>query len=100
MERSKEIGLLKALGATDGTILSQNLAESVATGIAGGALGYFSGLGFAQVIGRSVFGSAVAINPMVIPLVTILVILVILAGSLPAVRMLVSLRPAEVLHGR
>jgi putative ABC transport system permease protein len=100
MERSKEIGLLKALGATDGTILSQNLAESVATGIAGGALGYFSGLGFAQVIGRSVFGSAVAINPMVIPLVTILVIMVILAGSLPAVRMLVSLRPAEVLHGR
>lgn len=100
MERSREIGLLKALGAGDDAILAQNLAESVATGIAGGALGYFFGLGFAQVIGRSVFGSGVAINPMVIPLVTVLVILVILAGSLPALRMLVSLRPAEVLHGR
>lgn len=100
MERSKEIGLLKALGATDATIIWQNLAEAVVTGIAGGALGYFSGLGFAQLIGRSVFGSAVAVNAMVIPLVVILVILVIVAGSLPAIRMLLSLRPAEVLHGR
>jgi putative ABC transport system permease protein len=100
MERSKEIGLLKALGATDAAILWQNLAEAVVTGIAGGACGYFAGLGFAQMIGRSVFGSAVAVNAMVIPLVIILVILVILAGSLPAVRMLLSLRPAEVLHGR
>jgi putative ABC transport system permease protein len=100
MERSKEIGLLKALGATDAVILWQNLAEAVTTGIVGGAIGYFCGLGFAQVIGRSVFGSAVAINTMVIPLVIVLVILVILAGSIPAVRMLLSLRPAEVLHGR
>lgn len=100
MERSKEIGLLKALGATDAVILWQNLAEAVTTGIVGGAIGYFCGLGFAQVIGQSVFGSAVAINTMVIPLVIVLVILVILAGSIPAVRMLLSLRPAEVLHGR
>lgn len=100
MERSRELGLLKALGATDGAIIRQNLTEAVMTGIAGGAVGYFAGLGFAQMIGKSVFGSAIAINTMVIPLVTILVILVILAGSLPAVRMLLSLRPAEVLHGR
>lgn len=100
MERSREIGLLKAIGATDAAILTQNLAEAVATGIAGGAAGYFAGLGFAQLIGRSVFGSAVEINAWVIPIVTTLVILVILAGSLPAVRMLLSLRPAEVLHGR
>lgn len=100
MERSREIGLLKALGATDAAILWQNLAEAVATGIAGGAVGYFSGLAFAQMIGRSVFGAEVAINAMVVPLVVVLVIIVILAGSLPAVRMLLSLRPAEVLHGR
>jgi putative ABC transport system permease protein len=100
MERSREIGLLKALGATDGDILWQNLAEAVVAGIAGGTAGYFSGLGFAQIIGRSVFGSAVAVNAMVIPLVMVLVVMVILAGSLPAVRMLLSLRPAKVLHGR
>jgi putative ABC transport system permease protein len=37
---------------------------------------------------------------MVIPLVALLTVVVTLAGSIPAVRMLLRLRPAEVLHGR
>lgn len=100
MERSREIGLLKALGATDAAILLLTLAETMVTAVAGGVIGYFSGLGFAQIIGQTVFNASVATNGMVIPLVTVLVLLVTLAGSLPAVRMLLSLRPAEVLHGR
>lgn len=100
MERSREIGLLKALGATDTDILLSTLSETMATGIAGGVAGYFLGLGFAQIIGQTVFGSAVATKGMVIPIVMILVVLVTLVGSLPAIRMLLSLRPAEVLHGR
>ncbi|HMM21375.1 MAG TPA: ABC transporter permease [Selenomonadales bacterium] len=100
MERSKEIGLLKALGATDGAVALLVLAETLAAGTAGGIAGYFAGLGFAQIIGWSVFGAAVAAKGMVIPLVMVLVALVTLAGSLPAMRMLLVLRPAEVLHGR
>jgi putative ABC transport system permease protein len=100
MERSKEIGLLKALGATDGAVALLVLVETLLTGTAGGIAGYFAGLGFAQIIGWSVFGSAVAAKGMVIPLVMMLVVLVTLAGSLPAMRMLFTLRPAEVLHGR
>lgn len=100
MERSKEIGLLKALGATDGAVALLVLVETLLTGAAGGIAGYFAGLGFAQVIGWSVFGSAVAAKAMVIPLVMVLVVLVTLAGSLPAMRMLFMLRPTEVLHGR
>lgn len=100
MERSREIGLLKALGATDSAILLSTLSETMTTGIAGGTAGYFLGLGFAQIIGQTVFGSAVEAKGMVIPIVMILVVLVTLAGSLPAFRMLLSLRPAEVLHGR
>jgi putative ABC transport system permease protein len=42
----------------------------------------------------------VAVKPQVIPLTAALVIIVTLAGSIPAVRLLLSLRPAEVLHGR
>ncbi|MDR1128768.1 MAG: ABC transporter permease [Treponema sp.] len=100
MERAAEIGLLKAVGAYDGPISALVLTEIIITGILGGTAGYFAGLGFAQVIGRSVFGSAIDIKPMVIPLVAVLVFLVTLAGSLPSVRLLLSLRPAEVLHGR
>jgi putative ABC transport system permease protein len=100
MERSREIGLLKALGANNAPISLLVLTEILITGAVGGVAGYFMGLGFAQIIGHSVFGSAIAIKPMVIPLVGILVFLVTLAGSVPSIRLLLSLRPAEVLHGR
>lgn len=100
MERSPEIGLLKAVGAYDSPISLLILTEILITGIAGGIAGYFAGLGFAQIIGQSVFGSAIEIKPMVIPIVGVLVFLVILAGSIPSIRLLLSLRPAEVLHGR
>ncbi|SFL98910.1 ABC transporter permease [Pelosinus propionicus] len=100
MERSREFGLLKALGATDRDVLLLTLTEIMTTGLFGGIAGYFLGLGFAQIIGHNVFGTAVAINAMVIPWVIISVILITLVGSLPAMRMLLSLRPAAVLHGR
>jgi putative ABC transport system permease protein len=100
MERAAEIGLLKAVGAFDAPISALVLTEIIITGIAGGVAGYFAGLGFAQIIGQSVFGSAISIKPMVIPLVAALVSLVTLAGSIPSIRLLLSLRPAEVLHGR
>ena len=100
MERSAEIGLLKAVGAYDVPISALVLAEIIITGIAGGAAGYFAGLGFAQIIGHSVFGSAIDIKPLVIPVVAVLVFLVTMAGSIPSIRLLLSLRPAEVLHGR
>ncbi len=100
MERSREFGLLKALGATDGDVLLLTLTEIIFTGLAGGVAGYFLGLGFAQIIGQNVFGAAVAINMMVIPWVILSVILITLVGSLPAIRMLLALRPAAVLHGR
>jgi putative ABC transport system permease protein len=100
MERAAEIGLLKAVGAYDGAISVLVLAEILITGVIGGIGGYFAGLGFAQIIGRSVFGSAIDIKPMVIPLVGVLVFLVTMAGSIPSIRLLLSLRPAEVLHGR
>ncbi|MDR2629710.1 MAG: ABC transporter permease [Spirochaetaceae bacterium] len=100
MERAAEIGLLKAVGAHDGPISALVLTEITITGILGGAAGYFAGLGFAQIIGQSVFGSAIEIKPLVIPLVAVLVVLVTMAGSIPSIRLLLSLRPAEVLHGR
>ncbi|MEY8352699.1 ABC transporter permease [Lachnospiraceae bacterium 54-53] len=100
MERSREIGLLKAVGAHNSPVSWLVLTEILVTAVVGGTAGYFAGLGFAQIIGHSVFGSSIDIKPMVIPLVAVLVSIVTLAGSIPSIRLLLSLRPAEVLHGR
>lgn len=100
MERSSEIGLLKAIGAKNGAVSALVLTEVMITGIVGAVIGYFAGFGFAQIIGQTVFGSSIEMKLFVIPIVAVLVIAVVLAGSLPAIRMLLRLRPAEVLHGR
>ncbi len=100
MERNVEIGLLKALGASDGQISLVILAEMLIATVIGGAFGYLMGLGLAQVIGQTVFGAAVEVKLLVIPLIFVLVVAVTLGGSLPAMRMMLRLRPTEVLHGR
>ncbi|MDO4399620.1 MAG: ABC transporter permease [Coriobacteriia bacterium] len=100
MERSQEIGLLKAIGAHDRAISALLLAEMIIVAILGGAVGFGVGYGFAQIIGYTVFSSSINLSPMVIPLVVTLVILVTLAGSIPAIRTVLRLDPAEVLHGR
>ena len=99
MERSSEIGLMKAIGAQNGAISGLVLTEIFITAIFGGIIGFLAGFGFAQIIGHTVFGSVISLRPVVIPIVAILVVLVTIAGSIPAVRMLLRLRPAEVLHG-
>ena len=100
MERSAEIGLLKAIGAHDRAISALLLVEMIIVAILGGAVGFGVGYGFAQVIGYTVFNSSIALSPIVIPLVIVLVIVVTLAGSVPAIRTVLRLDPAEVLHGR
>ncbi len=99
MERSQEIGLLKAIGARDYSITGVVMAQILITALAGFAVGYIMGFGFAQLIGHSVFGSAIEMKARVVPIVAGLIALVTLAGSLPAIRMVLRLRPAEVLHG-
>ncbi|MCR5254046.1 MAG: ABC transporter permease [Treponema sp.] len=100
MERSQEIGLLKAIGAYNGAVMALVLTEILITAIIGGACGYFAGLGFAQIIGQSVFESNINIKLSVIPIVAVLIFVVTMAGSIPSIKMLLHLEPAEVLHGR
>jgi putative ABC transport system permease protein len=100
MERSVEIGLMKALGATGLAIAALVLAEILAASFLGGIAGYLVGLGLAQLIGWTVFGAAVSVKLVVIPIGALMVLAVSLLGSLPALRALLGLRPTEVLHGR
>ena len=99
MERSQEIGLLKAIGAHDRAITGAFMTEILITALVGGVAGYFMGFGFAQLIGQGVFSSAIEMKPLVIPIVAVLIALVTIAGSMPAIRMVLRLDPAEVLHG-
>ena len=100
MERSSEIGLMKAIGAHNSAITGLVLTEIIITAIIGGTVGFGCGIGFAQIIGESVFGSLITLRPMVIPIVGVLVVIVTLIGSIPAIRMLLKLELEAVLHGR
>lgn len=99
MERSKEIALLKAVGAKNDQVIVLVLTEIMITSILGAATGYFMGYAFAQIIGQSVFSSSIEMSGMVAFIVTVLIIVVTLVGSIPAIHMLLRLRPSEVLHG-
>jgi putative ABC transport system permease protein len=68
VERTREIGVRKALGATDRAILTQFLMESVIVSVAGGAIGIVAGIGI-TFISATVFkfpfivsGTAVALS--------------------------------------
>ena len=100
MERAQEIGLLKAIGAHNSSVTGLVLTEILITAVIGAVIGYFVGLGFAQIIGLSVFDAKINIKPTVIPIVAILIFVVTMLGSIPSIRMLLRLEPAEVLHGR
>lgn len=100
IERSQELGLLKALGAHNCQIVLLVLVEVMMTSLFGGALGYFLGIGFAQIIGQTVFGSSIEIARLVIVIVAVILFFVTLFGSIPAIRYLLNLKPTEVLHGK
>ena len=100
IERSQELGLMKALGAQNWQIALLVLTEVMMTSILGGAVGYFVGIGFAQIIGQTVFGSTIEIARMVILIVAVILFFVALLGSVPAIRYLMALKPTEVLHGK
>jgi putative ABC transport system permease protein len=45
MERTREIGILKAIGANSRTVLTMFLAEAILIGVMGGVIGLFTGYG-------------------------------------------------------
>ncbi len=99
-ERSGELALLKALGARDGAVARLMLMETAVIACAGALIGMIAGFGVAQVIGFSVFGSAISLRPMVFVLVFVLLAITVLAAAGYSIRSILHVRPAEVLHGR
>ncbi|MEM3578405.1 MAG: FtsX-like permease family protein [Candidatus Bathyarchaeia archaeon] len=57
MERTREIGILKALGMKNRTVLTIFLSEAIIIGLLGAVIGIFSGWGLANIVARlGIFG--------------------------------------------
>ena len=98
-ERKKEIGLKKALGATNEEIIKEFLGEGVILGVLGGITGSFAGFIFAQKVSLSVFGRAITFQYLLIPVtIFVSVAITVLACMIP-VRSSANVEPAIVLRG-
>jgi putative ABC transport system permease protein len=99
IERRKEIGLKKALGAESRFVAREFLGEGVMLGVAGGLLGSAAGLGFARIVSYSVFGRGLTPEGHLVPVTVIVSAVVTVLASLIPVRRAVDVEPAAVLRG-
>ena len=94
-ERTREIGIRKAIGATPGVILGQFLAEATLLSVIGGALGVLAGM-----IGTrfTIVGIKPVMVPSSIPLAFgVSALIGLFFGGFPANRA-ANMRPADALR--
>ncbi|WP_114194733.1 ABC transporter permease [Edaphovirga cremea] len=100
MERAKEIGLMKALGARQWQIMLLFYLEAALSGLLGGVLGCVAGWGLAKAIGLMLFGAPLSFAWIVVPCVLVVSVLIALIGTWFPARRIARLYPVEVLYGR
>ncbi|NDL65279.1 ABC transporter permease [Acerihabitans arboris] len=99
MERSREIGLMKALGARQWQIMLLFYLEAAMSGVLGGLLGCVAGWGLAKAIGLMLFGAPLSFAWIVVPSVLAIAILIAVIGTWFPARRIAKLYPVEVLYG-
>lgn len=98
-ERRKEIGLKKALGAENRSIILEFLGEGLALGALGGLMGTILGFFFAQAVSVNVFGRIISFQPLIALLALIVSIVVTGLACLIPVKIATDVEPAIVLRG-
>jgi putative ABC transport system permease protein len=99
LERRKDIGIMKALGAADGLLTRLFMAEGAGLGLAGGILGYGIGALLAREVALRWFGVGINLNPATLLAVCgLAVLLAMMAGQVP-VRIVKAMQPTVVLKG-
>ena len=102
IERSREIGILKAIGAAERRIAALFLSESLLLGLAAAVSGYLGGLLVAWWIGHEIFpgsAGAVGVNFGVFFPVAAVTLAVATAATLAAAARIWKIRPAVILRG-
>jgi len=98
-ERRKEMALMKALGATDRGVSVHFLAEIAVTGIVGGHAGLAIGFGMAELMERSMFGTAVTFHWWLVPLMLAVALGISIAGAAIPLKTVAAVQPAVILKG-
>src|SRR3984885_12406490 len=103
LERRGEIGLMRSLGASKGSIALLFYAETGLLAIFTGALGYLVGSGLAAWLGARIFTgdgttAEAILNPVLLPVVVALALIVAIAGSTPSIRAALRLDPSAILR--
>jgi putative ABC transport system permease protein len=99
LERRVEIGIMKAIGASNSLVSGIFLAEQMMLAVIGGAIGYVCGAVLARALGESVFGSPAPVNLVLLPIVLGIAAVVAVIGSLVPLRRAAQLDPAPILKG-
>jgi len=99
LERRKDIGVMKALGATDALLMRLFMMEGASLGLVGGALGYGAGALLARGLAERLFGVTLSLNAWTLPVVCGLSgVLAVIAAQVP-VRIVRVIQPTVVLKG-
>ena len=99
LERQKEVGLMKALGASNALVGAFFLGEQLLLALFGGGLGYVAGVLLARWLSLNVFGVATPARMIMLPVTLGLAILVAIAGSIFPLRRASRFDPAPILRG-
>ena len=96
-ERTREIGVRKALGATYSVIVTQFLIEAVVTSLMGGIIGIILGIGSSKLIGMASGMSTVISVPTIVMSFAFSMAIGLIFGIYPA-RKAAKLNPIDALH--
>ncbi len=99
LERRREIGLMKALGAADGQLMAFFLTEVAILASVGGLAGFGVGGVLAKLLGIRLFGVPLDLHWPSLPGVLLATLAVSLLGAWPPIRVVRRIRPAWVLKG-
>ena len=99
VDELKEIGLKKALGASNQNLVEEFLGEGLFLGGLGGVLGVILGFAFAHAVSLNVFHRSISFQWGLVPVTIIVSVIITALACLIPVRSATTVAPVIVLRG-